>query len=325
MTPFYAHAGTSSPAHGANGLIAVDYLTRVRKWIRIKCAACAASIERSVSGLARSRTLFLDRGRPLGEARLLYEIGRAGAQVRDLRARLELDSGYVSRLLRSLERQRLVKGQPAANDGRVRRVRLTRAGLRELRELDRRANALAKSVLAPLSGEQRDRLIAAMAEIERLMRASAVQITAEAPDSADARLCLEQYFRELAGRFKTGFDPAKSIPANPDELTPPAGVLVVARLGDQPVGCGALKVKDRTIGEVKRMWVAADARGLGVGRRILETLETRARDFGVSTLRLETNRTLKEAQALYRKCGYLEVEPFNDEPYAHHWFEKALL
>jgi DNA-binding MarR family transcriptional regulator/GNAT superfamily N-acetyltransferase len=268
---------------------------------------------------------FLDRDRPLGEARLLYEIGRAGAEVRDLRARLELDSGYVSRLLRSLERQRLVKGQPAANDGRVRRVRLTRAGLRELRELDRRANALAKSVLAPLSGEQRDRLIAAMAEIERLMRASAVQITAEAPDSADARLCLEQYFRELARRFKTGFDPAKSIPANPDELTPPAGVFVVARLGDQPVGCGALKVKDRTIGEVKRMWVAADARGLGVGRRILETLETRARDFGVSTLRLETNRTLKEAQALYRKCGYLEVEPFNDEPYAHHWFEKALL
>src|SRR5215470_6816112 len=152
---------------------------------------------------------------------------------------------------------------------------------------------------------------------------AAVHITAEAPDSADARWCLGQYFRELAGRFKTGFDPAKSIPANPDELTPPAGVFVVARLGGQPIGCGALKVKDRTIGEVKRMWVAADARGLGVGRRILETLETRARDFGVSTLRLETNRTLKEAQALYRKCGYLEVEPFNDEPYAHHWFEKA--
>ena len=266
---------------------------------------------------------FLDRGRPLGEARLLYEIGRAGAEVRDLRARLELDSGYVSRLLRSLERQRLVRAQPAANDGRVRRVRLTRAGLREVRELDRRADALAKSVLAPLGVEQRDRLIAAMAEIERLIRASAVQITVEAPDSADARWCIGQYFRELAGRFKTGFDPAKTIPANPDELTPPAGVFILARLGGRPIGCGALKVKDRTIGEIKRMWVAADARGLGVGRRILETLETHAREFGVRTLRLETNRTLKEAQALYRKCGYLEVEPFNNEPYAHHWFEKV--
>jgi len=266
---------------------------------------------------------FLGRGRPLGEARLLYEIGRDGADVRNLRARLELDSGYVSRLLRSLERQGLVKAQPAANDGRVRRVTLTRKGLREVTELDRRSNAFAKSVLAPLGAAQRDRLIAAMAEIERLLRASAVQIKAEASDSADARWCLEECFRELAGRFKTGFDPAKSISADAAELTPPAGVFVIARLGGQPIGCGALKVKDRNIGEVKRMWVRTDVRGLGVGRRMLETLETLAREFGLGTLRLETNRTLEEAQALYRKCGYLEVAPFNDEPYAHHWFEKA--
>lgn len=266
---------------------------------------------------------FLNRGRPLGEARLLYEIGRDGAEVRNLRARLELDSGYVSRLLRSLERQGLVKARPAANDGRVRRVKLTRKGLREASELDRRSDAFARSVLAPLSAAQRDRLIAAMAEIERLLRASAVQIKPEPPDSADARWCLAAYFRELADRFETGFDPAKTIPANAEELTPPAGVFVIARLGGQSIGCGALKVKDRNIGEVKRMWVRADARGLGVGRRMLETLETLAREFGLSTLRLDTNRTLKEAQALYRKCGYLEVEPFNDEPYAHHWFEKA--
>jgi DNA-binding MarR family transcriptional regulator/GNAT superfamily N-acetyltransferase len=268
---------------------------------------------------------FLNRGRPLGEARLLYEIGREGAEIRNLRAKLELDSGYVSRLLRSLEGQGLVPAQPAANDGRVRRVTLTRKGLREVTELDRRSEAFAKSVLATLSAAQRDRLTAAMAEIERLMRASAVQIKAEAADSADARWCLEGYFRELADRFNTGFDPAKSISANADELTPPAGAFVIARLAGEPIGCGALKAKDRNVGEIKRMWVSPDARGLGVGRRILEALETLAREFGLSTLRLETNRTLKEAQALYRKCGYREVEPFNDEPYAHHWFEKALI
>jgi len=266
---------------------------------------------------------FLDRHRPLGEARLLYEIGRDGAEVRNLRARLELDSGYVSRLLRSLKRQGLVKARPAANDGRVRRVSLTRKGLREASELDRRSDAFATSVLAPLSTTQRDRLIAAMAEVERLLRASAVRIKPEAPDSADARQCLAAYFRELAVRFETGFDPAKAIPVNADEVTPPAGVFVIARLGGQPIGCGALKVKDRNIGEIKRMWVRADARGLGVGRRLLETLETLAREFGLRTLRLDTNHTLKEAQALYRTCGYREVEPFNDEPYAHHWFEKA--
>jgi DNA-binding MarR family transcriptional regulator/GNAT superfamily N-acetyltransferase len=266
---------------------------------------------------------FLGRGRPLGEARLLYEIGRTGAEVRDLRARLGLDSGYVSRLLRSLERQGLVKAQAAAHDGRVGRAALTRKGLREVTELDRRADAFATSVLAPLGPGRRDRLVAAMAEIERLMQAAAVRIRAEAPDSADARRCLDEYFRELAARFDTGFDPATSISATADELTPPAGVLVIARLDGQPIGCGALKIKDGKIREIKRMWVCAHARGLGVGRRILEKLEELARDLGVRTLRLETNRTLKEAQALYRRCGYVEVEPFNNEPYAHRWFEKV--
>jgi GNAT superfamily N-acetyltransferase len=128
-------------------------------------------------------------------------------------------------------------------------------------------------------------------------------------------------FRELADRFEAGFDPARSISASTDELTPPAGAFVVARLYGQPIGCGALKVKDRDIGEIQRMWVSSDARGLGVGP---EKLEAFAREFALSVLRLETNRTLAEAQALYRKCEYLEVEPFNDEPYAHHWFEKRI-
>ena len=266
---------------------------------------------------------FLDRGRPLGEARLLYEIGQDGAAVRDLRARLELDSGYFSRLLRSLARQGLVKTRPGAGDRRVREMTLTRKGLREVSELDRRSDAFAKSILAPLGAAQRERLVAAMAEVERLLRASSVQITVEAPDSLEARWCVGEYFRELADRFKTGFDPAKSISANTDELTPPAGVFVIARLAGQPIGCGALKVKGRHVGEIKRMWIRADARGLGIGRRLLESLEKRAREFGLRTLRLETNRALKEAQALYRQCGYRDVAPFNNEPYAHHWFEKT--
>jgi DNA-binding MarR family transcriptional regulator/GNAT superfamily N-acetyltransferase len=268
---------------------------------------------------------FLDRRRPLGEARLLWEIGGDGAELRALRQRLALDSGYVSRLLRSLERQGLVKAQAAAGDGRVRRVSLTAKGRREVTELDRRADAFARSLLAPLSVAQQGRLIAAMSEVERLMRASAVEIAAADPGSADAHWCLAEYFRELGGRFDAGFDPAKSISADADELTPPAGIFVLARLAGQPIGCGALKVKPRRIGEVKRMWVDAAARGLGVGRRLLETLEAEARNFGLRTLRLETNRSLVEAQALYRRTGYREVAPFNDEPYAHHWFEKTRL
>jgi ribosomal protein S18 acetylase RimI-like enzyme len=72
------------------------------------------------------------------------------------------------------------------------------------------------------------------------------------------------------------------------------------------------------------MWVAESARGLGIGRRLLAELEALAVENGVRTVHLETNRNLVEAIGLYRSAGYVEVEPFNDEPYAHHWFEKRL-
>ena len=100
---------------------------------------------------------------------------------------------------------------------------------------------------------------------------------------------------------------------------------MVARLNGRAVGCGALKVKRQKVAEIKRMWVSPEVRGLGIGRRLLEALEDRARAFRLRTLRLETNRNLKEAQQLYRSAGYVEVAAFNDEPYAHHWFEKTNL
>ena len=72
------------------------------------------------------------------------------------------------------------------------------------------------------------------------------------------------------------------------------------------------------------MWVAPAARGLGLGRRLLRELERLARETGARTIRLDTNRVLNEAIRLYRSAGYREVPRFSDEPYAHHWFEKAL-
>lgn len=155
------------------------------------------------------------------------------------------------------------------------------------------------------------------------MDISSLTIGVEPPATADAAYCIRSYYEELDRRFDAGFDPDQSISANAEELTPPCGVLLVARIDGKPVGCGALKVKDDGIGEVKRMWVAEDARGLGLGRRILEALEAQATEFGLTTLRLETNQTLTEAQSLYRTAGYQEVPAFNDEPYAHHWFEKT--
>jgi DNA-binding MarR family transcriptional regulator/GNAT superfamily N-acetyltransferase len=267
---------------------------------------------------------FLGRNHPLGEARLLWEIGEYGAEVRELRSRLGLDSAYISRLLRSLEGQGLIVVRTSSNDGRVRMVHLTEAGIRERDELDHRADAFARSLLEPLGESQRMKLVAAMAEVERLLIASQVIIALADPTSSDVSWCFEHYFTELSERFEAGFDPTLSISAHAHELTPPTGLVLVARLREEPVGCGALKLHENAVGEIKRMWVAPRARGLGLGRRLLEALEDHAGEAGCAVLHLETNRTLIEAIQLYRDCGYQEVEAFNDEPYANHWFEKRL-
>lgn len=268
---------------------------------------------------------FMSRNRPLGEARVLWEIGAGdGETVRSLRKRLDLDAGYLSRLLRSLEEDGMAVVEPHPDDGRVRVARLTEAGREERRILDRLSDELARSFLSPLSDAQQERLVDAMEVVERLLTAGLVEFDIADPTSDDARHCIDAYFDELDERFDDGFDPSRSISADADELTEPEGLLLLARLHGDPVGCGALKLHDDEPAELKRMWVDPSARGLGLGRRLLEELEEQARIRGVTTLRLETNRTLEEAIRLYRSAGYEEVAPFNDEPYAHHWFEKRI-
>jgi DNA-binding MarR family transcriptional regulator/GNAT superfamily N-acetyltransferase len=268
---------------------------------------------------------YLSRDRSLGLSRLLWEVEPDGSEARVLRSRLGLDSGYLSRQLRRLESEGLVTTDPDSDDGRVRKVRLTKAGAAERAVLDRASDELAESILDPLTDGQRARLVAAMMEVERLLLVSQVRIEITDPRRPDARYCLRSYFEELGRRFGTGFDPAQSISATDAEMTLPNGVLLVASTQGSPIGCGALKLHFETrIAEVKRMWVSADVRGLGLGRRILERLTDEAAVRGMETLRLETNRTLAEARRLYETAGFIEVEPFNTEPYAHHWFERNL-
>jgi DNA-binding MarR family transcriptional regulator len=267
---------------------------------------------------------YLARARPLGASRLLWEIDDAGVDVRALRSRLGLDSGYVSRLLRVLEAEDLVVGEPHPDDRRVRLVRLTDAGRAERAQLDLLSDELAGTLLEPLSGGQRTRLVEAMTTVERLLTAGLVEIAIADPGSEAAQQCLRAYVAELDSRFDSGFDPEASISATAEELAPPSGVFLVAQLRGEPVGCGAVKFHSDGPAEVKRMWVAPSGRGLGLGRRILQELERRARDACARGIRLETNERLGEAIGLYRSSGYREVPAFNDEPYAQHWFEKTL-
>ena len=267
---------------------------------------------------------YMARSRPLGASRVLWEIDAGGTDARSLRSRLDLDSGYLSRLLRMLEGEGLVDVTAHAADQRVRRVRLTVAGRAERDELDRRSDTLAASLLDPLDDHHRAALVGAMDTVTRLLTAGLVEVTVEDPTSAAAIFCIESYFAELDARFDDSFDPAASISADAGELVEPAGLLLVARLRGEPVGCGAVKLHDGAPAEIKRMWVATAARGLGLGRRLLGILEEHARGHGATVAHLETNRNLAEAINLYRSTGYMEVAAFNDEPYAHHWFEKRL-
>lgn len=269
---------------------------------------------------------FLGRGRPLGASRLLYEISERqdGADLRELRRHLGLDAGYVSRLTKALLKEGLIRLAPAARDRRVRTARLTARGRREIRELNARSDRLAAGLLAAVSPKQRDRLVAAMAEVHHLLRAAGVVIERVDPASPAARWCWTQYFAELDRRFPGGFDPGTSLPVDNGDLVPPRGAFLVASIDGETVAGGCVKTIAPRVGYLKRMWVAGSARGLGLGRRMLAALEAETRALGLTTLRLETNKALHEAIALYRSAGYREVPPFNDEPYATHWFEKRL-
>jgi DNA-binding MarR family transcriptional regulator/GNAT superfamily N-acetyltransferase len=267
---------------------------------------------------------YLSRSRTLGASRVLWEIGVEGCEVRSLRSRLGLDSGQASRLLRALEADGLIEVAPSAMDGRVRFARLTEAGIGERAVLDERSDQLARSILDPLPGPSRDRLVDAMRTVERLITASAVDLRIVDPSGADARACLRAYFAELNRRSEIPFDPAKGTSAEPQELRAPAGAFVIAYVRDEPIGCGAVKHHPDRPSEIKRMWVAESTRGLGIGRRLLGELERLASAAGAAAVRLDTNRSLVEAISMYRSAGYRAIPRFNDEPFAHHWFEKRL-
>lgn len=267
---------------------------------------------------------YLSRGRPLGASRLLWEIGAAGSDLRQLRSRLALDSGYLSRLLRTLDRDGLVTVGPLDSDRRVRIARRTPAGDAEVAELDRLSDELARGLLEPLSERQREQLLTAAATVERLLTAGMVDIAPADAASDEVRMCVESYYAELDRRMDGGFDAALSRYGDIADFVEPAGMVLLARLRDEPVGCGALRFGDDHAIEIKRMWLAGSVRGLGLGRRLLGELERHARERGARVVRLDTNHVLTEAIAMYRRSGYVEVPPFNDEHHADHWFEKAL-
>lgn len=267
---------------------------------------------------------FLGSGRPLGPSRVLYEVGPNGTTARELRDRLGLDSGHLSRLLRRLEDDGVVEVTPDPADRRRRCVRLTARGRREWRRLDRRSDELAERILTPLSERQRVALVGALDTAERILRAATLRIEPLDPDDVRAIAALAAYFDELDRRFPTGFDPGDALSAGLGEFRPPSGAFVAALDDGQVAACGAIQRVDDRTAEIKRMWVRPGWRGHGVGRRMLHALEARCRTLGYERVVLDTNAELAEAIQMYTTAGYTPTERYSDNPYAQRWFEKEI-
>ena len=266
---------------------------------------------------------FLGSGRPLGPSRLLFELRGGGSSVRELRERMDLDSGYLSRLLRQLEGEGLISVSPDPADARRRIVSLTQRGVVAQQDLDDRSDALAHGLVDALSERQRVRLAECLDQADRLVRAATVSLDLVDPASEHARTAVAAYFRELDETFAGGFDAAAGA-TDEHTLGGETGRFLVAVSSGVVVGCGGLQSLAEDVGEIKRMWVHREWRGLGLAGRILRRLEEESAALGHRVVRLDTNSSLAAAIAMYRAAGYVEIPRYNDNPYPDHWFEKSL-
>jgi DNA-binding MarR family transcriptional regulator len=288
-----------------------DAIARVRRFNR------AVTVE-----VGALDTSFLGRGRPLGAARVLNSIGRGIADVARLRESLGLDSGLASRLLRGLEEEGLVETVGHPGDARRRVVRLTRAGQREFRAYEKLSDDRAGAILS--RHPHPESLLAAMDLIACALQRERVVVEQADPKSEAARVCLQAYYDELARRFESGFDVARSRDPDAADMVSPRGTFLLAWSDGLPVGCVGLKGGGTEVAEVKRLWVAPAARGLGLARRLMTAIEDAAHELCIGVLRLDTNSALPEAIELYRKTGWVEIPRFNDDPYPDVFFEKRL-
>ncbi|MFO1203931.1 MAG: bifunctional helix-turn-helix transcriptional regulator/GNAT family N-acetyltransferase [Tabrizicola sp.] len=290
----------------------LDAIARLRRFNR--------AVTREVGALDTS---LLGRGRPLGMARVLQLVRPEGTDVALIRDTLDLDSGLMSRFLRSLEREGLIETKSDPTDRRRRIARLTPAGEAEMAAYeaigyDRAARLIARA------GSRGEEVVAAMDLIATLLNRDHLEIRPADPDSPEAVFCLQSYFDELAARVAIVKPGMFTLPdPGADSYRPPQGRFLVAWSDDLPVGCVSLRPLDAQTAEVKRLWVHDSARGQGLARRLMAAIEDEARAMGHRMLKLDTNSALSEAITLYRNSGWTDIAPYTGTP-ADTWMGKAL-
>jgi DNA-binding MarR family transcriptional regulator/ribosomal protein S18 acetylase RimI-like enzyme len=290
----------------------LDAIARLRRFNR--------AVTKEVGALDSS---YLGRGRPLGAARVLQLVRPEGSDIAMIRARLGLDSGLLSRLLRGLEDEGLVTLDTDAGDRRRRIARLTAAGQAEMAQYEALGLARAQQIFARAGSRQGD-VIAAMDLIATVMLQDQVEIRAADPDSPEALACLQAYYALLCARIEAVTPDLLTLPlSDSPNYRPPLGAFLLAWSDDLPIGCVSLRPLGPGVAEVKRLWVDPQARGQGLGRRLMRAIESEARALGYRELKLDSNTALGEAIALYRGDGWRDIPKYSGFP-SNLWLGKRL-
>ena len=247
----------------------------------------------------------------LAESRVLYEIAKArGITAKAVGEITGLDAGYLSRIVARLEREGVVSRERSADDGRSALLRLTPHGAQVFEPFDRRSAALIESMIGGLSSGQRQRLTAAMAEVEALLGASpSDEVTLRPHRSGDMGWITERhgvnYAREYGWNGHIEAVTARICADFLDACDPALERCWIAERDGQRLGCVFL-VKDEVPGvaRLRLLMLEPAARGLGLGRRLVDECVAFARAAGYREIVLWTHKVLRAARAIYAATGF---------------------
>lgn len=254
---------------------------------------------------------FVGSPYPLAEARLVYEIGHRGeTTASELGRDLDLDAGYVSRLLHSLRRRGVVQGKPAPNDARTSVLSLTEKGRKSYAMLDDRSRELTTAMLARLPGEGREKLVGAMQAIETLLNGEKPKgaITLRAHRPGDMGWIVERHavlYHEQDG-WGAAFEAlvAGIVKDFLENFDPEREHCWIAERGGERVGCVFVVKQSASVAKLRLLIVEPSARGAGLGRRLVEECIAFSRAKGYKKLVLWTHAHLLAARSIYRAAGF---------------------
>ena len=262
----------------------------------------------------------LDSNLSLSEARILYEIAQNPATTAAaLRKTLALDAGYMSRMLSSFEKQRLIQRKPSRQDARELLLTLTPAGKRIATKLDSQSSREMSLLLESLPPQKRETLVHALTTAHEILSAPII-VKATTAEAADAKLLLNEYYNAINVIQR---DTQKSIQSF---LSDPAAGLWLAYVDGTPAGCVVLKPLPNipSASECKRLYVRSEFRRRGIAEALLDAMEAHARKLSLTWVYLDSKDDLPVAIALYKRRGYEPCARYNDNPQATIFLRKRL-